>query len=99
MARTGRIPGLGAALFLLVSCGQAERAEQADPQQLVSAARLLDANADTSNWLTHGRTYDEQRFSPLDTINSDNVAELGLAWYFDIPTKRGIEATPLVVTA
>ena len=45
----------------------------------------------------HGRTYDEQRFSPLIDIDRDNVSHLGLAWYFDVPTKRGMEATPIVV--
>ena len=63
----------------------------------VTAARLLSASSDTSNWLSHGRTYDEQRFSPLDEVNSDNVGDLGLAWFFDIPTNRGIESTPLVI--
>ncbi len=63
----------------------------------VTEARLLSADSDTANWMTHGRTYDEQRFSPLDDVNADNVGELGLAWYFDIPTNRGIESTPLVI--
>ena len=64
---------------------------------LVDNARLVDADGDASNWLTHGRTYDEQRFSPLRQISRDNVGELGLAWYFDVPTRRGMEATPIVV--
>jgi glucose dehydrogenase len=63
----------------------------------VSSNRLLAAAGEHQNWLTHGRSYDEQRFSPLDQINTSNVKELGLAWHFDIPTKRGIEATPIVV--
>ncbi|MBT4491828.1 MAG: PQQ-dependent dehydrogenase, methanol/ethanol family, partial [Gammaproteobacteria bacterium] len=49
------------------------------------------------NWLAHGRTYDESRFSPLDQINVDSVADLGLAWYFDTGTDRGLEASPIVV--
>lgn len=69
----------------------------APPVTTVSSSRLLAAAGESHNWLTHGRTYDEQRFSPLDQINTSNVKELGLAWYFDIPTKRGIEATPIVV--
>ena len=64
---------------------------------LVDRERLVGADGDASNWITHGRTYDEQRFSPLDQINRDNVGELGLAWYFDVPTRRGMEATPIVV--
>ena len=63
----------------------------------VSEARVVGADEEAWNWLSHGRTYDEQRFSPLDDINVDTVADLGLAWYFDIPTTRGMEATPIVV--
>lgn len=48
-------------------------------------------------WLTHGGTYAEQRFSPADQINIDNVNRLGLSWYFEFDTARGQEATPLVV--
>ena len=48
-------------------------------------------------WRLHGNDPGEQRFSPLDQINRDNVGELGLAWSFDIATKRGVEATPLMV--
>ncbi len=47
--------------------------------------------------MTHGRTYGEQRFSPLARINDQNAGELGLAWYLDMGTRRGLEATPLVV--
>ena len=63
----------------------------------VDGARILAADEEPGNWLTHGRTYSEQRFSPLDQINVDNVGELGLAWYVDKPERRGIEATPLVI--
>ncbi|MBT8086743.1 MAG: PQQ-dependent dehydrogenase, methanol/ethanol family [Gammaproteobacteria bacterium] len=63
----------------------------------VSDARLVGADSEPGNWLTHGRTYDEQRFSPLADINRENVSDLGLAWYFDVPTRRGMEATPIVV--
>ena len=63
----------------------------------VSEERLLNAENDTANWMAHGRTYGEQRFSPSTQINSDNVDKLGLDWYFDMPTRRGIEATPLVI--
>jgi PQQ-dependent dehydrogenase (methanol/ethanol family) len=59
--------------------------------------RLVNADSDTSNWLSHGRTYDEQRFSPLDQVNSETIDELALAWSFDTDTYRGLEATPIVV--
>ena len=47
-------------------------------------------------WLSYGRNYKEQRFSPLNKINRDNVDELDLAWSFKFDTARGMEATPLV---
>jgi PQQ-dependent dehydrogenase (methanol/ethanol family) len=63
----------------------------------VDATRIIHADDEPQNWLSYGRTYSEQRFSPLDQINAENVGELGLAWYFDFPTDRGIESTPIVV--
>ncbi|HEX3594380.1 MAG TPA: PQQ-binding-like beta-propeller repeat protein, partial [Polyangiaceae bacterium] len=63
----------------------------------VDAARLTAASGDVANWLTHGRTYDEQRYSPLSQITNANVKDLSLAWYLDLDTDRGQEATPLVI--
>jgi PQQ-dependent dehydrogenase (methanol/ethanol family) len=60
----------------------------------VDAARI--ANPAPGEWLSHGRTYDEQRYSPLDRITVQNIGGLGLAWSFDLGTPRGAEATPLV---
>ncbi len=54
------------------------------------------ASAPAEEWLTYGRDYGEQRFSPLDAISTENVGELGLAWYADLDTARGQEATPLM---
>lgn len=59
--------------------------------------RLAKADEDTNNWLLHGRTFGETRFSPLDLINAENVQDLKLAWYLDLPGNRGQEATPLVI--
>lgn len=63
----------------------------------VTAERLRSADADHGNWLMDGRTYSAQRFSPLDLINEENIGELGLAWYYDLDTLRGVEATPLAI--
>ncbi len=63
----------------------------------IDAARLIKADSEPGNWMTSARTYGEQRFSPLDQINASNVGKLKLAWYFDLETARGQEATPLVV--
>ncbi len=52
-------------------------------------------NPDPADWLMINRTHDEQRFSPLDQINQDNVGQLTLAWARGLP--RGAqETTPIV---
>ncbi len=63
----------------------------------VDARRIANADTEPHNWLAHGRTWSEQRYSPLDEINESNVSELGLAWYFDLDTTRGQQASPIVV--
>jgi quinohemoprotein ethanol dehydrogenase len=101
------LPGLLALAVLLVLYGAKSPAAgkldtaaktQADIKAAaVSAKRLLSASADAGNWLTHGRTYSEQRYSPLSQINAANAASLGVAWSTSLESLRGIEATPLVV--
>tara|TARA_B100000929_G_scaffold11817_2_gene9822 strand:- start:124 stop:2211 length:2088 start_codon:yes stop_codon:yes gene_type:complete len=63
----------------------------------INGERIIQADLEPENWMAHGRTYDEKRFSPLTDINSDNVKKLGLAWYFNTDTNRGHEASPIVV--
>src|SRR5262245_53833832 len=63
----------------------------------VDDARLLAADADPNGWITHGRDYAEQRFSPLAQVDDGNVARLVRVWSFETGLKRGHEATPLVV--
>src|SRR3954462_14486349 len=50
---------------------------------------------DPADWLMINRTYDEQRFSPLDQINKSNVGELRLAWSRGMPSGTQ-ESTPMV---
>lgn len=59
--------------------------------------QLVNVDATPGSWLSHGRSYREERQSPLTQITPDNVSELGLAWYFDTGTRRGLEASPLVI--
>ena len=49
----------------------------------VTDQRLVAAADEPHNWLNHGRTWDEQRFSTLDNINRDNIGRLKLAWHLD----------------
>ena len=50
---------------------------------------------DPSDWLMIGRTYDEQRFSPLDQVNQSNVNALRMAWTRGLPA--GAESTIPIV--
>ena len=59
--------------------------------------RIKNAESEPGNWLSFGRTYEEQRFSPLTQVNKETVGQLGLAWYKDMNTNRALEATPIVV--
>jgi PQQ-dependent dehydrogenase (methanol/ethanol family) len=54
------------------------------------------ANPPPSDWLSNGRDYREQRFSPLSQINTTNVNELGVAWEFRTFSTRALEASPIV---
>jgi len=95
-----------AAVLALAACGSQE-APAPDAAVLaamgaaparggVDAAAIVNADETPGEWLSHGRTYSEQRFSPLAAITPANVDTLGLAWSFDLGVSRGIEATPIV---
>ena len=62
----------------------------------VTPARL--ANPEPGNWLMNHRTYDSQRYSPLDRINTANVKNLKLAYAVAIggtSINENLQATPL----
>lgn len=86
-----------ALLFGLSACDQLPPKARTAAPAAVDGERLQKADAEPGNWMSYGRTYDEQRHSPLKSINRDNIKSLGLAWSFDLHTKRGIEATSIVV--
>ena len=46
----------------------------------VTPERLVNADKEPHNWLMNHRTYDAQRFSPLEKINKGNVNNLKLAY-------------------
>jgi alcohol dehydrogenase (cytochrome c) len=65
----------------------------------VTPERLLNPDKEPQNWLMNHRTYDGQRFSPLDKINKGNVKGLRLAYAVALGGGAGNEftnATPLV---
>jgi PQQ-dependent dehydrogenase (methanol/ethanol family) len=84
------VSGLALALAAVVAGGQEHRPGNVD-------ARRLAAASGNAEWLSYGKDYSEQRFTPLDKVNVGDVGKLGLAWYAQFDTDRGQEATPLEV--
>lgn len=81
-----------------MAAGLVKRSASASPA--VSDGQPANAPAD-DDWAAYGRSQAGQRYSPLQQINRDNVAQLTQAWVFhtgDLPSKRwGAETTPLKV--
>ncbi len=68
-----------------------------DPFKAIATIGTKDIAAPpASDWLSNGRGYAEQRFSPLTQINTTSVKQLGVAWEFRTYSVRGLEATPVV---
>ncbi|HEY4362922.1 MAG TPA: PQQ-binding-like beta-propeller repeat protein [Bryobacteraceae bacterium] len=87
------ITAVGGLLTAWVALGQGPK--KVDDSVLANAARTGE------EWITYNLGWFEQRFSPLNQINTTNVNRLGLAWYTDIPAAPGPaqnrqEGTPLV---
>ena len=64
-------------------------------QAFVPVTQSILANPDPADWLMINRTFDEQRFSPLDQINKTNVGQLRMAWSRGLPNGTQ-ESTPIV---
>jgi len=92
-------PKAALAAVLLAALAACNMSSGSGGAAAVTGEKMRDADSDANvgNWMSYGRTWDEQRYSPLDQINDTNVSKLGLAWYADLDTLRGIEGTPLVI--
>ena len=82
--------------FFLISLLCSIASAQQPGSTTVNNAAMAD-DSQGENWLAFGRTYSEQRFSPLTQINQSNVGSLELDWYIDLPNSRSLVPTPLVV--
>jgi alcohol dehydrogenase (cytochrome c) len=71
------------AIILVSIAGGPLAIAQSHEFEPVTVEMLL--NPDPGDWLMLGRTYDEQRFSPLDQISRRNVDELRLVWSRGLP--------------
>ena len=83
--------------LIVLACLALPAAAWSRPPADVDGARIKAADSEPGEWMSVGRTYDEQRFSPLKQINTGNVRGLGLAWSADLDTYRGVEASPIEV--
>jgi glucose dehydrogenase len=63
----------------------------------VDDVRLKTATDDRANWLTYGRDYANQRFSPLNQINRTSVQQLAPRWIYQTGAVATFQATPLIV--
>jgi alcohol dehydrogenase (cytochrome c) len=93
--RQGAVTALLASTFIgFASLGLAGSALAAD----VTPDRLINADREPQNWLLNHRTYDAQRYSPLDKINKANVKSLKFAYSVAIggtAINENLESTPL----
>jgi alcohol dehydrogenase (cytochrome c) len=74
-------------VFATHAAAQTTAFTQVTPDMLVSPP--------PGDWLMINRTYDEQRFSPLNEINKGNVGQLRMAWSRGLP-QGTLESTPIV---
>jgi PQQ-dependent dehydrogenase (methanol/ethanol family) len=91
---------IGCVFIGVIGCVDRPESSLKHPPQraaLVDGKRIASAESEPGSWMSHGRTYSEQRYSPLAQINDQSVSQLGLAWSYDLSTQRGVEATPIVV--
>jgi PQQ-dependent dehydrogenase (methanol/ethanol family) len=79
------------ALLFCAAVAQSSTGLTADDRVLARAATDLD------NWRLHGRTYDNQRFSPLTGINRKTLDKLQLVHVLHTGVANSFEATPLVI--
>ncbi len=87
-------------IALLAACsernGSATR-ESLSPPAAVDEQRYATADSEPHNWFATNRGPSEDHFSPLSQINESNIDSLGFAWEYDTKTRRGLEASPIVV--
>jgi len=92
-------------VFCLCACGAkpppvaapAPPAPSRPPAGSLDAARLARSADEADQWFTPGRDGAGTYYSPLHDINAGNVARLGFAWQYHLGTRRGLEATPIVI--
>ena len=63
----------------------------------ITDSMMQSAGSDDNDWLLHGRTYDNQRYSPLKQITAENVSSLTPVALVQTGMTASFESTPIVV--
>lgn len=61
-----------------------------------TAEELINDTSTTGDVLTYGMGYGQQRYSPLDQINTETASQLTPVWAYSLDDSRGQESFPLV---
>ncbi len=76
------------ALLCLSGCSPEDSRETKEP--------ALESQTSETEWPLHGLDYGETRYSSLTDIDQTTVTDLGVAWSYELGSKRGVETTPIV---
>lgn len=90
---------IGVAIFAMTQDPRDIRGEL--PSETVAANANLGGNVPPGEWHQYGRTPFGQRYSPLDQINAENVANLAVAWQYqtgDVKLPEDVGETTYQVT-
>ncbi len=90
MLRSSRILVLIATLVVPAALA----AQDAPAYRPVTQERLLEPEPE--NWLMYRRTYDGWGYSPLEQIDTSNVASLAPLWTFSTSANEGHQSPPIV---
>src|SRR5580658_9859644 len=85
-----RLRHMSVAVLAMTCLSQTPALASVDDAELAAEKNGID-------WPAYGRTFSEQRFSPLDQINRQTVSRLGLAWSLELPDVWNVSSAPVAV--
>lgn len=108
LTKAALLGGSALALLLFASPGAsyaADAGQAAGPRGVsapigvnmqITQQQLLGANQNPENWMLYGRTYDNQRFSPLSQVNANNVGSMSPVAMIQTGVVGSYEVSPIV---
>src|SRR5476649_1499429 len=82
-------------LVTLAAIVGAQKKDDAATKRVAGVSTDMLVTPPPEDWLMYSRTYDAQRFSPLEFVNKRNVANLKTAWSKELPNGNH-ESIPIV---